>query len=140
MASFSCCFLKRCCGPLSAVVFFYLRLVNMTNELYLPVLLSKVFRFCSTLLPCLVVAFFTHFMSDLLEDVLVSMHTIQAALYTFIASYTNKHSCSFGTPATTHFVYFHINLRANVIIRVRYQAHTLNTNTCNVHMITGLRL
>ena len=42
----------------------------MTHVLYLPVLLSKVFHFRSTLLPCLV-AFFTHFMSDLLKDVLV---------------------------------------------------------------------
>ena len=95
---------------------FYLRLVNTTNVLYLPVLLSKVFHFCSTLLPCLVVAFFTHFTSDLLKDVLVPMCTIQVALYTFIAPYTNKCSCFFGTPATTRFVYFHVNLRANVII------------------------
>ena len=78
--------------------------------------------------------------SDLLEDVPVSMRTIQAALYTFIAPYTNKR-CFFGTPATTHFVYLHVNPRANVI-RARYQAHTLNTNsnTRNIHVITGLQL
>ena len=114
--------------------------MNTTNVSYLPVLLSKVFHFRSTLLPCLVVAFFTHFMSDLLEDVSVSMRTIQASLYTFITPYTNKHSCFFGTPATTHFIYFHVNPRANVIIRARYQAHTLNTNTRNIHVITGLWL
>ena len=83
----------------------------------------------------------THFTSDLLEDVPVSMHTIQAALYTFIAPYTNKR-CFFGTPATTHFIYLHVNPRANVIIRARYQAHALNTNsnTHNIHVITGLQL
>ena len=120
--------------------FFYLRLANTTNVLKLPVLLSKVFHLRSTLLPCLVVAFFTYFTSDLLEDVPVSMRTIQAALYTFITPYTNKHSCIFGTPATTHFVYFHVNPRANVTIRARYQAHALNTNTRNIHVITGLQL
>ena len=125
---------------LLSAVFFYLRLANTINILYLPVLLSKVFHFRPTLLPCLVVAFFTHFTSDLLEDVPVPMRTIQAALYTFIAPYTNKRSCFFGTPATTHFVYFHVNPRANVIIRARYQAHALNTNTRNIHVITGLRL
>ena len=105
MASFPCCFPKRYCGPSSAVIIFDLRLVNTTtNALYLPVLLSKVFHFRPTLLPCLFVAFFAHFTSDLLEDVLISMCTIQAALYTFIAPYTNKSSCFFSTPATTRFV------------------------------------
>ena len=59
MASFPCCFPKRYCGPSSAVIVFDLRLVNTTtNALYLPVLLSKVFHFRPTLLPCLFVAFF----------------------------------------------------------------------------------
>ena len=113
---------------------------HSTNVLYLPVLLSIVFHFRSTLLPCLGIAFFTHFTSNLLEDVPVPMRTIQAALYTFIAPYTNKRSCFFDTPAITHFVYFHVNPRANVIIRARIQAHVLNTNTRNIHVITGLWL
>ena len=55
---------------------------------------DKVFHFLSALLPCLVVVF-THFTSNLLEDVPVSMHTIQAALYMFITPYTNKSFCFF---------------------------------------------
>ena len=96
------------------------------------------FSFCTAAMSCC--SLFTHFMRDLLEDVPVSMHIIQAALYTFITPYTNKSFYFIGTPATTHFVYFYTNLRANVIIRARYQAHTLNTKTCKMHVISGLQL
>ena len=96
---------------------------------------DKVFHFPSALLPCLVVF-------SLISRVICSK------MCQFLCT-LSKRLCTHSSPhilirvfvsLTTHFVYFHTNMRANVIIRARYQAQTLNTKMCNMHVISGLQL